>query len=201
MPEEEIDENAIVVANPFSEILSPVPSTSNQNNNINDPSPSHYQVPTYSTIQRVPTPLRGFVSDEMENLIETKRKRTLLLLRLKEAPRASIEFTSPTTDDDMMLGQGEGQGLTSTSPMTVLSDYENLNNDEDDATRPLMDQPLATETVWPEILETASQPGEGVAVDISPSETSQNFNTLSLTSDLLDLSQEENSLVQQLSKG
>lgn len=168
----DIDSNQLnITTNPYSEIsTTPVPFTDQTTTNT----ASHYQVPTYAIVNHHQP--SGLVKDEMEQLIENKRKRTLLLLRLKEAPKASIELTSPLTEDaeDLRL-------------VSSCSDYDNLSSHQQQQQRAAND-PL------PEIELQDSI--------ISPSETSQNLNTLSLVSDVLDIqSQEPNSLVQQLSRG
>lgn len=141
----------------------------------------HYQVP--ASVFSQPN-----VEDQISHLIEHKRKKTLLLLRSKEAPRASIEQTV----DDLPICNEEDELTTdsarpNTCSPTNISEYENLNVgrlDDDDRA-----------------VYNSQQVGQAEIDVISPSE-SQNFNTLSIVSDILgDLSQEENSLVQQLSRG
>lgn len=145
----------------------------------------HYQVPSQSKLT-APT-----VNDELNQLIETKRKRTLMMLKSKEAPKASFELTSPLEPELPSLERETSHHLTPDDPSdqhlppSDASHYENLHLDghEPDIEAPGDDQQVIVVT------------NNSV---VSPSE-SQNFQTLSLVSDGLgDLSQEENSLVQQL---
>lgn len=182
-------------SNPYSEIFVP-----NEHQNQHHLAPGHYQVPL--------GPQAASLQDELDHLIESKRKRTLMLLRAREAPRASIELTSPieetpqaTTDHPTMLNSAdsierlEDEAQRCRSP--ALSDYENLHAanrcSTPTATATTNHSPPVDGDVCVQIM--ANNKGQSV---ISPSE-SQNFNTLSQASDILgDLSQEENSIVQQL---
>lgn len=164
----------------------------------------HYQVPSTAS-NRVKGNDSESVQDEMSRqLIEIKRKRTLKLLKAKEAPRASIEVTSP-------LGEDDGETLA------VLSYYENMSDNVGDSNRSLASPiELKPESPSPppdhfsaEVTAHADDEGQAVAEGssqaksfvISPSE-SQNLNTLSLISDIQgDLTQEGDSIVQQSSKG
>lgn len=189
----------------------------------------HYRVPS-TTAQANSTPTdttaiyattSSALNDEVNHLIEAKRKRTLLLLRAKEAPRASVELTSPI--DDVLRRQMQLNSLalapldhqrTIGACSPIVSEYENISITE--MQRGLNEDHLAQttkQTSSPHPIEAEHDganiehhhdnpdtSGEATSL-VSPSE-SQNLNTLSLTSDLLgDLSQEESSLVQQLSQG
>lgn len=143
------------------------------------------------------------LKEELGQLIESRRKRTLMLLRAKEAPRASVELTSPTAEEPPPPPEGL-QSLPATptpglegrprSATPTLSDYENLSHHNLQSGRLLAEvcqQPEPQPQPQPE-------PEDLQPVGVSPSE-SQNLNTLSLASDVLaDLSQEDHSIVQQL---
>lgn len=196
------------------------------------------------------------INDELNQLIETKRKRTLLLLRAKEAPKASVEQTSSADDDTQMVA--DNLSCDGACSPALLSDYENLSNnyldqEEGDGegeeaakclvqkssrenhhlsrgeeNSPALKKEIETRDMpamedqqqqqqqtdsnkWLQNKEEVQEPSKegkdqgGCKEDskatgfvVSPSE-SQNFNTLSESSDVLaDLSQEESSLVQQL---
>lgn len=169
----------------------------------------HYQVPSasFATYSKVPS-----VNDEVNQLIETKRKRTLLLLRAKEAPRASFEQNSSIEEQSPLMdqnGDGDDEERADTCSPTVLSEYENLNltnhintnNDNDgiDSAKVNLIDGIEEKKVEEKLIPQTQ--ADQLADIVSPSE-SQNFNTLSLVSDVLeDFSQDDNSLVQQLSRG
>lgn len=171
----------------------------------------HYQVPNNAkntkdsgSVQQLPT--AALVSEEMNQLMETKRMRTLEMLRSKEAPKASFELTSPVIEryDDLAglalitnhaqdqsnysLTKEQGTRDILGSPdshQTNASYYENAGNHD------------STNEKQQQQEQSADREPSGESL-MSPSE-SQNFNTLSLVSDVLgDLSHEENSLVQQV---
>ena len=131
---------------------------------------SHYQVPISAAT----------VSEELNQLIEAKRKRTLMLLRAKEAPRASFELTSPLDSEAAgsvemaMPGGGPEQDASS-----IVSHYENVGGAGD---------------LRPEQHQVVAQVPNEV---MSPSD-STTLNTLSIVSDALGELSQENSLVQQL---
>lgn len=153
----------------------------------------------------------NLIEEELDQMIESKRKRTLLLLRAREAPRASIEITSPADEEPDCLHLLDVDGRAR-SP-AVLSDYENVGAGSSQYELQ-HDSVLANASTDPEGMDGTDQTGlvdgatqrqqrfsEEQLSFVSPSE-SQNFNTLSIVSDVLgDLSQEESSLVQQLSRG
>lgn len=200
--------------NPYSEILTPttpVPSSSSvvEGETAKDTIDivGHYQVPsttnninnnnntTYAAVihhqvaRRSPT-----VNDELNQIIETKRKKTLLLLKSKEAPKASFEKTSPV--DEVSSSQATFPPDTildrpSSSP--VLSDYENVSSHN-------LNSNGVMEQEYKPLNRDVSKDEEEADI-LSPSE-SQNFNTLSIVSDVLgDLSLEDHSVVNQLSQG
>lgn len=152
--------------------------------------PRHYQVPVAPNDDA-----------ELNQLIETRRKRTLMLLRAKEAPKASVELTSPDGPDAPDLAPAPepgrpGSGSGARSP-TSASHYENLSLAQREAAE-AHEQQVAAPASKPEELQVAGSTQPEADLVTSPSE-SQNCNTLSLVSDVLgDLSQEDNSLVQQL---
>jgi len=182
------------LTNPYSEITNSkptlVPSVTDSAATVS----GYDRAPTYAVVH-TPSQSRvnttSHVNDEINQLIEIKRKRTLLLLKAKEAPRASIEVTSPIEENPIAV-DSDHQSEARLSP--VLSDYENLSSKNLDAINRLDNQALEA--------KIATYCGDDCGAEVvSPSE-SQNFNTLSIVSDILgDLSQEENSLVQQLGKG
>lgn len=246
--------------NPYSEILlspsTPVPSAGSASDREHTPlavaSTSYYQVPSspsaiYATVhgnrqhQIHMSPHQSTVKDEMNQLIDSKRKKTLLLLKAKEAPRASFELTSPTEEEtttssnSVNANQLERSHSSSTLESPVMSDYENLylsRNDVDTLKAEPVDSrenTISNNKKKKKKKETASDckrvvpPSTSSRVDLrggksdacesvpnieedaesiaTPSEL-QNLNTLSIVSDILgDLSHEENSLVQQLSRG
>lgn len=128
-------------ANLYSEIQPLTSSTvPTQLPKMNCTTQDYYQTPAYATVHRSP-PSPTILDDELGQLIETKRKRTLLLLKAKEAPRASFEQTSPSDEtappeslSDMPKRPGEvtppqdhGEHYQSDSrPISPMSDYENL---------------------------------------------------------------------------
>lgn len=253
----------------------PPRAINNINNNSNKfTDDRHYQVPQpqarsltstpYHTVTSAITPL----NEELNQLIEAKRKRTLMLLRAKEAPRASVELTSQTDDPSSHslepppqpslttgvndLASCPSEAIRVVSP--AASDYDNLsdhikqqqqfvdfvsrsdepssdplatvdddsggddqleavrNTDkidvEDDNVRALNSLFVNRRKQSPDDKSEHADSGPNEIVSptrdvddvISPSE-SQNFNTLSLVSDILgDFSQDDNSLVQQLSQ-
>lgn len=274
-----------IINNTYSEIITPASATPTPQSHLEPPNKntlpdeetidgSHYQAPAasvaYAVVQQS---IKGApsVNDERNQLMESKRRRTLMMLRDKEAPRASIEQASPTdennpirsspnTQDNRRAGQLddgneeeeeeplllERRGRAEITGSPVISDYENVgpNNttsainsnyrDDDDADhhqrafqQPTTDQKNPNETcnmaigglnndlsssafgqpkpLEPELAITRlNELEEQCESFVSPSESSQtnNFNTLSLVSDILgDLSQEEDSIVQQLSQG
>lgn len=244
--------NQSISTNPYSEIVTPttpVPSTSSavEGGVINNTTPSglgHYQVPqinanaTYAAVihhhhnQRHHHPFnpRGApsVNDEVNQIIETKRKRTLLLLKSKEAPKASFEITSPVEETgSLQLQPAPSQlppQLSSSSSTalfpetalieqrpnspTALSDYENVDtnttNNLDNTEEPHQKHrslDKLEQDISQDIDQTTIRDCEEDPSFVSPSE-SQNFNTLSIVSDILgDLSQEDHSIVNQLSQG
>lgn len=166
-------------------------------NSTNQSSHDHclYQVPTSS---RAPT-----INDEINGLIEQKRTQTLELLRDKEAPRANTELASSL---DLIEDQPESGGGAERFVPSQASQYENVDlagtatvgTDADQSVprdEVVADKPMMTRTTS----QTRQMTDDEDAAVLSPSESSQNLNTLSLASEILDLSnQEENSLVQQL---
>lgn len=193
-------------------------SEENKSANFNDSIEDYYKIPTRATRSQLePQAVVGaghstssLLNEERNQLIETKRKRTLMLLKAKEAPMASIEITSPIEEVAVIVDiePQVAQQAEQLSPASGVSDYENLNLSSK------IDPPVATGSS--EVVELEAAAAENINQEqqqqqeapsdpigdasgvISPSE-SQNFNTLSITSDILgDLSQEENSLVQQL---
>lgn len=150
----------------------------------------HYQVPSRQVTGST-------VSDELNELIETKRKRTLMMLKAKEAPRASFELVSPVEPEHLGPPAPIDEGGPKCGSPSNGSHYENLHLDEGGAVEE-DEQPDCDR--HPQL--KADHSNQQVIVRdnsvVSPSE-SQNFNTLSMASDVLgDLSQEESSLVQQL---
>lgn len=241
--------NQSISTNPYSEILTPttpVPSSSSgvveggvSISNYTPDGLSHYQVPptntntTYAAVihhhhhhHASPTGAPS-VNDEVGQIIETRRKRTLLLLKSKEAPKASFEITSPIEETGFLpppspppLALQPPQQLSSSTTLltetapfeqrpispTVLSDYENVNTnlnlDDNNDVELLRHRSLdkLDQDISQDIDQTAKDCEEEQSV-VSPSE-SQNFNTLSIVSDILgDLSQEDHSIVNQLSQG
>lgn len=233
-----------ISTNPYSEILTPttpVPTSSSAieegtlNNTASDGF-GHYQVPsmnanaTYSAVIHHNHSIisRGApnVNDEVNQIIETKRKKTLLLLKSKEAPKASFEITSPveeTSSLQLSPPQLPLQSLLSssstalfpktalieqrTSSPTALSDYENVNTNTNnlDNEEPYHQKNRSLDKLDREVSldidQTTTKDCQENSSVVSPSE-SQNFNTLSIVSDILgDLSQEDHSIVNQLSQG
>lgn len=192
--------------NPYSEILNPTRASPISGRLAKAGYPSENLYRAESSLMPP-----NLIEEELDQMIESKRKRTLLLLRAKEAPRASIELTSPAEEepDCLHLLGVEGRAR---SP-AVLSDYENVGDgsSQDELQH---DSVLANASTDPDVVDRTDQTdlvGGATQVQqrssgdqlsfVSPSE-SQNFNTLSIVSDILgDLSQEESSLVQQLSRG
>lgn len=301
--------NHEINTNPHSEILFTNPASAANSRqthtlNYNDDQHHHYQVPQHSSRSLSATPYDigtkhpiTPLNEELNQLVEAKRKKTLMLLRTKEAPRASIELTSQA-DDPMLESQPslspsqsneiDVKPLSSTSisdlnngatnrvaqgPATegvsrtvspVASDYDNLSNHinqlklEQRQQQQFVDMPACCDNTSTAAHDEAGEGNNGVDAKhdkigdddnvralndmfkrkesktspedkksatkldadnpdnfsswmvethnnkdelVSPSESSQNFNTLSLVSDILgDLSQEDNSLVQQLSR-
>lgn len=179
----------------------------------------------------------GPLNEELNQLIETKRKRTLMLLMAKEAPRACIEPTSqadeptlPTAPPASSSSSSESSEIDHLPPSVsvndlthsagtrimspIASDYDNLSHhisQQQQQQEKFVDMDTSTPLGGDKLGQDHHQDGGLVSPDklsniehedeivVSPSE-SQNFNTLSLVSDILgDYSQEDNSLVQQLS--
>lgn len=175
----------------------------------------------------------NFVDTEISQSIEWKKRRMLMLLQSREAPKASFELTSPITDqepiihDDQSLAVGEGRRNISPACVSyydnvnqsnssslidklhkvaleqnnIINDYEKENESEERLDREAM---TTNRTKVEKINTNDSDNDEGghntVTDEIGPSGGDE-ANTLSLVSDILgDLSQEGNSLVQQLSR-
>lgn len=120
--------------------------------------------------------------DEMDQLMESKRRRTLIMLRNKEAPRASFEQTSQMEDEPLLVNSHQTDGLAEdgakAESATCLSEYENMT-----PSRHIDSAPTGVDT----------------CDLISPSDSAHNFNTLSLVSDVLaDIGTEDHSIVNQL---
>lgn len=241
--------NQSISTNPYSEILTPttpVPSSSSgvvegggvSISNYTPDGLGHYQVPPTNTnttyaavIHHHASPIGApSVNDEVSQIIETRRKRTLLLLKSKEAPKASFEITSPIEETGLLppppppplpLQPPQRQLLSSTTLLnetapieqrpispTVLSDYENLNTnlnlDDNNDAEPQLRHHRSLDKLYQDISQDIDQTAKDCEEEqsvVSPSE-SQNFNTLSIVSDILgDLSQEDHSIVNQLSQG
>lgn len=134
------------------------------------------------------------INDEINGLIEQKRTQTLELLRDKEAPKANTELASSL---DLIEELTESGTPVERCPPSQASHYENVGGNLEEAQDP-------------SAIEGELQAGQSSIANksqddddqvLSPSDSSHNLNTLSLASEILDLSnREENSLVQQLGR-
>lgn len=192
-----LGEPAATLSNNFSETIKPEsPYCDYKQTTTTEPEP------IYARPRSAPIEGPRFVDMEMSQLIEHKRKRTLMLLRSKEAPKASIELTSPITDPDLdpisdSQSTGAKQPEERKSPACV-SYYENADGSamDDQAKQIALISTFGQQQERPSSGNSTSKEttrDEGV--------NNEESNTLSLVSDILgDLSQEGNSLVQQLSR-
>lgn len=155
------------------------------------------------------SPVAGpsFVDMEMNQLIELKRKRTMTLLRSKEAPKASFELTSPTGNsdtilDDLSISEEDFSGDARSAG--CVSYYENA--DSSSVMERLNQIALSLQSSRPKSpVDLKQHYSEGSSdqdkLEGGITSGTDEANTLSIVSDILgDLSQEGNSLIQQLSR-